>query len=277
MLESKFKGLSDVALTEAKRLGCTYADIRFTRNTNSGVNASGGNRDAAEAAFGGFGGGRRWRPRRWWRRGGGGGGGGGAFGGGNAGEGAGSQEAAGFGVRVIHSGVWGFASSPIVTEDEIRRITRMASEVAKASAIAKKVDVRLAPVPAYTDYWVTPMEKDPAKVPQTEKQALVQKVVDLAAANKEVLTVNASISARSTNGSTSPRPKAPTSSRRSTRRRRTSPSRRARTARRARARSPACRAPAAGRSPKRPAWSKPPSASPPKRSSSAPPSRSRWG
>ena len=90
----------------------------------------------------------------------------------------------------------GFASSPIVTEDEIRRITRMASEVAKASAIAKKVDVRLAPVPAYTDYWVTPMEKDPTKVAQTEKQALVQKVVDLAVANKEVLTVNASVSAR---------------------------------------------------------------------------------
>src|SRR5687767_15275962 len=90
VLESKFKGLSDVSLTEAKRLGCTYADIRFTRNVNSGVNASGGNQDAAEAAFGGGGG-----------RGGGGGGrggggrgggrGGGAFGGGNAGEGAGAQ------------------------------------------------------------------------------------------------------------------------------------------------------------------------------------------
>jgi hypothetical protein len=50
---------------------------------------------------------------------------------------------------VIHSGVWGFASSPIVTEDEIRRITRLAVEVARASAIAKKADVRLAPVPAY--------------------------------------------------------------------------------------------------------------------------------
>ena len=38
--------------------------------------------------------------------------------------------AAGFGVRVIHSGTWGFASSPIVTEDEIRRITRIAADVA---------------------------------------------------------------------------------------------------------------------------------------------------
>src|ERR671913_1313526 len=73
VLESKFKGLSDVALTEAKRLGCTYSDIRFTRNTNSGVNASGGNRDAEEAAFAGGGGGGR---------GGGWGGGGGRGGGG---------------------------------------------------------------------------------------------------------------------------------------------------------------------------------------------------
>ena len=35
VLESKFKGLADVALAEAKRTGCTYADIRFTRRTNS--------------------------------------------------------------------------------------------------------------------------------------------------------------------------------------------------------------------------------------------------
>ena len=60
---------------------------------------------------------------------------------------------------MIHSGVWGFASSPIVTEDEIRRITRMATEVAKASAIAKKTDVKLAPVPAYQDYWATPIDE----------------------------------------------------------------------------------------------------------------------
>jgi TldD protein len=186
VLESKFKGLGDVALAQARQLGCTYADIRFTRSTSRGVNASGGNRDAADLdAFGGFGGGR----------GGGGGGGGGGRGGfgGNAGAGARPNEAAGFGVRVIHTGVWGFASSPIVTEDEIRRITRVATDVAKASAIAKKMDVRLAPVPAYQEYWATPMEKDPATISQETKQALVQQVVDLAVKNKEVLTVNASV------------------------------------------------------------------------------------
>jgi TldD protein len=182
VLESKFKGLADVALVEAKRTGCTYADIRFTRRTNSSVNASGGNRDFE--GFGGFGGGGRGGGR-----GGRGGGGFGGFGGGgDTGTGA-----AGFGVRVIHSGVWGFASSPIVTEDEIRRITRLATEVAKASAIAKKADVRLAPVPAYVDYWVTPVQKDPSKMSQEDRQALVQKVVDIVTRTKEVTNVSASV------------------------------------------------------------------------------------
>src|SRR5882762_9761052 len=173
-ITSPFKGLSYIALGEAKKVGCTYADVRFTRSVSSGVNASGGNDRNADAS--GFGGGRGGRGGR----------GGGARAGGRPG-------AAGFGVRVIHSGVWGFASSPIVTEDEIRRIARIAAEVAKASAIAKKVDVKLAPVPAYTEYWSSPMKKDPASVSQEDKQALVQKVVDAAVKNKDVSNVNVSV------------------------------------------------------------------------------------
>jgi hypothetical protein len=183
VLESKFKGLADIALMEARKAGCTYADIRFTRSTNRGVSASGNNdREAAELGLigGGRGGGR------------GGGGRGGGFGRGGGG-GVGAGEAAGFGVRVIHSGVWGFASSPIVTETEIRRIARMAAEVARAGAVAKKVDVRLAPVPAFTEYWSTPMQKDPMQLSQDDRQAFVQKVVDTALPMKDVLSVNASV------------------------------------------------------------------------------------
>jgi TldD protein len=176
-LTSTFKGLADVVLGEAKKAGCSYADVRFTRSVSSGVNATGGSDRNADGG-GGFGGGRGGR--------GGAGRGGGARAGGRPG-------AAGFGVRVIHSGVWGFASSPIVTEDELRRITRIASEVAKASAVAKKTDVKLAPVPAYTEYWASPMVKDPTKISTEDKQAFVQKVVDLAAANKNVSNVTASV------------------------------------------------------------------------------------
>ena len=189
VLESRFKGLADVALAEAKLTGCSYADIRFTRRTNSSVNANGGNSDFADA-FGGRGG-------RGGRGGGRGRGGGGDFGGGNAGLGGADETAgrgaAGFGVRVIHSGVWGFASSPIVTEDEIRRITRLATEVAKASAIAKQRDVVLAPVRAHTEYRATPIQQDPGKITQDDKRALVQKVVDIAIKNKEVVSVTASV------------------------------------------------------------------------------------
>ena len=56
MLESKFKGLADVALARSEDVtAARYADIRFTRSTNNGVNASGGNRDFED--LGGFGGG----------------------------------------------------------------------------------------------------------------------------------------------------------------------------------------------------------------------------
>src|SRR5262245_15415213 len=171
-MTSSFKGLADIALGEAKRVGCAYADVRFTRSVSSGVNASGGSDPNADG--GGFGGGRGGRGGR----------GGGARAGGRPG-------AAGFGVRVIHSGVWGFASSPIVTEDEIRRITRIAADIAKASAVAKKVDLKLAAVAAYTEYWSTPMTKEPGSVSQDDKQAYVQKVVDAAVKNKGVSSVTA--------------------------------------------------------------------------------------
>ena len=34
VLQSRFKGLADIVLGEAKLLGCSYADVRFTMNTN---------------------------------------------------------------------------------------------------------------------------------------------------------------------------------------------------------------------------------------------------
>ncbi len=175
-IESKFKGLSDIALAEAKKAGCTYADIRFTSSTSSSVNATGGSDRDAEG--GGFGGGR------------------GGFGGRGGGRGrarGGQRGAAGFGVRVIHGGVWGFASSPMVTEDEIRRITGIAADVAKASAIAKKTDIKLAPVAAYTAYWATPVRVDPNTVSQADKQAFVQNVVDAVVRNKAVTSVTADV------------------------------------------------------------------------------------
>ena len=48
-LTSSFKGLADIVLGEAKRVGCSYADVRFTRSVSSGVNATGGSDRAARS------------------------------------------------------------------------------------------------------------------------------------------------------------------------------------------------------------------------------------
>lgn len=194
VLESRFKGLADIALAEGKLAGASYTDIRFTMTANppgATVNfaADGGGRGGAgRGGRGGAGAGAA----------GGGGGGGGGFGrGGRGGQITAiptdeNRQAGGFGVRVIHSGVWGFASSPIVTEDEIRRITRIAVEVAKASAIAKKADLKLAEVPTYVTNYVTPMTKAPFTVSQTDKQAWAQAIIDKAKGVAGVTAVNVS-------------------------------------------------------------------------------------
>ncbi|NQW04371.1 MAG: twin-arginine translocation signal domain-containing protein, partial [Acidobacteria bacterium] len=53
VMQSRFKGLSDIVLDECKRAGCSYYDVRFTRTMSlPGVSASAG------ASGGGRGGGR---------------------------------------------------------------------------------------------------------------------------------------------------------------------------------------------------------------------------
>ena len=164
---------------QAKQAGCSYADIRFTRATNNGVNANGGNRDFDD--LGGFGGGGgRGGGGRGGRGGGGRGGGGfGGFGGGGGGRQCATvaRRASACASSTAASGASRAARSSPRTRSSASRV--LATEVAKASAIAKRADVKLAPVPAYQEYWATPIKKDPATVSQEEKQALVQKVVDL--------------------------------------------------------------------------------------------------
>ncbi len=77
--DPKYRTWSEDALREAKRLGCTYADIRFTRNSSTGIAVRNGRlTGAGNIGFGQFG----------------------------------DEDTFGFGVRVIHSGVWGFCQQP---------------------------------------------------------------------------------------------------------------------------------------------------------------------
>ena len=94
---------------------------------------------------------------------------------------------------MIHSGVWGFASSPLVTPEEIKRVTGVATDVARASAVAKKRDVQLAPVPAYDEFWQVPIQKDPWEVPLEEKIDMLRGVTATMQKNPSVLFAVASV------------------------------------------------------------------------------------
>jgi len=83
------------------------------------------------------------------------------------------EESGGFGVRVLANGAWGFASSREVTAAEIDRVTALALEIAKASALVKTGPVNLgSPVRSQGTY-TTPFEIDPFSISAEEKLALL--------------------------------------------------------------------------------------------------------
>jgi TldD protein len=165
---AELKPLADVALNQAKKLGCSYADVRINRYRNQTV-ALRTSPDRGAMATGKV----------------------------NHVPSAFESESFGFGVRVLHSGTWGFAASPRVTKDEIARVTAAAVAIAKANAALQKRPVQLAPVPPYQDRYVTPFEKNPFDVPIQDKLALLQSVHEAARKTPGVMGVNSSLSFRS--------------------------------------------------------------------------------
>src|SRR5204863_9538317 len=77
--------LADAALSTAKKLGASYADIRINRYRNQNVSTR--EREVLNVS---------------------------------------SAQNFGFGVRVLINGTWGFAASPVMTIDEVVRITKEA-------------------------------------------------------------------------------------------------------------------------------------------------------
>ena len=97
----------------------------------------------------------------------------------------------GFGVRVIVNGAWGFASSSLTTPQEIERITALAVEIAKASAMVKSRKVDIGEPIVHVASYRTPVEIDPFSIPLDAKLAL------LMAADAEMRRVNGISVARS--------------------------------------------------------------------------------
>src|SRR5262249_27222412 len=159
---SDLESLASIALDRAKKLGCSYADIRINRYRNRSVSL----RTSPDRSAGMMSGKVNHVP------------------------GVVENEVFGFGVRVLHSGAWGFAASPMVTKDEVARITTQAAGIARANAALRQKPVELAPVPSYRDTYVTPHTKDPFGVSVQEQLGYLQRVNDAAKKVKGVTSVN---------------------------------------------------------------------------------------
>jgi len=80
---------------------------------------------------------------------------------------------AGFGVRVIIDGAWGFASSATLTPTEMETVTAQAVAIARASALFLRARVDLGPVEAHRDVYRTPYRINPFDVPVEDKLTLL--------------------------------------------------------------------------------------------------------
>ena len=86
------------------------------------------------------------------------------------------SQSLGLGIRVIADGAWGFASTEDLTRASADAVAAKAVEIAKASAICKKHDVRLTPERKVIDSWEGPCRIDPFTVPVSTCLDLMLKV-----------------------------------------------------------------------------------------------------
>jgi len=74
------------------------------------------------------------------------------------------NETIGLGIRVIANGAWGFAATDNLKKAGIEAAAQRAVAIARASAMAKRGDVALAPVEKYEATWVAPCAIDPFSI-----------------------------------------------------------------------------------------------------------------
>lgn len=99
----------------------------------------------------------------------------------------------GFGIRVIKDGAWGFAASSVLTLEEMRRVADAAIEIAQASAVAKKEDVKLAPTEVVQDAYKSSYDIDPLGVPIDKKIGLLLEACDIMRENPKIKVAEGSM------------------------------------------------------------------------------------
>ena len=88
-------------------------------------------------------------------------------------ESASTDGSAGFGVRVLVDGAWGFSSSSMTEPEEVERVTREALAIAAASGRAIGTPVELDDTPPVTADYRTPHDANPFEVSLDDKLALL--------------------------------------------------------------------------------------------------------
>jgi TldD protein len=144
--------LAEAALTRAKVLGASYADIRINRYRSEAIVTR--ERQVQNVA---------------------------------------RDQDFGFGVRVLVNGTWGFAASNVVTADEIRRVTAVAVDIARANAVFQRKRVKLAPVEPAVASWKSAFDKDPFDVALDQKIQFLLALNDTALKTSGVSFVNSSM------------------------------------------------------------------------------------
>src|SRR5579883_1942977 len=84
-----------------------------------------------------------------------------------------AAESQGLGIRVLTEGCWGFAATDDLTKSGIESAARLAIGIARASALAKKHDVALAPESKYEVVWTSPCRIDPFSVSVEDQISLL--------------------------------------------------------------------------------------------------------
>lgn len=84
-------------------------------------------------------------------------------------EAASSNVSAGFGVRVLVDGAWGFSASAVMEPAEADRIAAEAVAIARAARAAQLAPVELDDTPPVTDTYRTPYDEDPFAVSLDDK------------------------------------------------------------------------------------------------------------
>lgn len=89
-----------------------------------------------------------------------------------------SSQSLGVGVRVLLDGCWGFAATDDLSAAGLTAVGGLARDIARASALAKKRDVELAPEGVYKAFWNSPCAIDPFTVPVEESLLTLLRVDD---------------------------------------------------------------------------------------------------